>query len=375
MLKKLIGALLLTLTTGLIAEPGVDNNRIVFGQSAVLSGPLAENGVQYMRGIQLYFDQVNKKGGVHGRKLELVSLDDAYNPKKAEENTRQLIEEKQVFALFGYTGTGSTAAALPLAEEQQVPMIAPYTGADSLRAKVSPVLYHLRPGYGEEMRKIVEHQTTLGIRQIAIVYQDDNFGKAGLKGFEAAMQQYGLKPVGVLAVDPAKLAESSAASAAELLKLRPMAVVLATAGKVSSAVIAESVKRGVRPQFVGLSAISAAQLVGDLKNEAAGVIVAQTMPSPWSGKHRIVRQYREALTEQGGEAHYVSLEGYIAARLLVDALRRTGKNPTRSGLLSTLGETRQLDLGDFVIDYSNGRHIGSTHVDLSMIRSNGQFMQ
>ena len=189
------------------------------------------------------------------------------------------------------------------------------------------------------------------------------------------MQQYGLKPVGVLAVDPAKLAESSAASAAELLKLRPMAVVLATAGKVSSAVIAESVKRGVRPQFVGLSAISAAQLVGDLKNEAAGVIVAQTMPSPWSGKHRIVRQYREALTEQGGEAHYVSLEGYIAARLLVDALRRTGKNPTRSGLLSTLGETRQLDLGDFVIDYSNGRHIGSTHVDLSMIRSNGQFMQ
>lgn len=375
MLKKLIGALLLTLTTGLIAEPGVDNNRIVFGQSAVLSGPLAENGVQYMRGIQLYFDQVNKKGGVHGRKLELVSLDDAYNPKKAEENTRQLIEEKQVFALFGYTGTGSTAAALPLAEEQQVPMIAPYTGADSLRAKVSPVLYHLRPGYGEEMRKIVEHQTTLGIRQIAIVYQDDNFGKAGLKGFEAAMQQYGLKPVGVLAVDPAKLAESSAASAAELLKLRPMAVVLATAGKVSSAVIAESVKRGVRPQFVGLSAISAAQLVGDLKNEAAGVIVAQTMPSPWSGKHRIVRQYREALNEQGGEAHYVSLEGYIAARLLVDALRRTGKNPTRSGLLSTLGETRQLDLGDFVIDYSNGRHIGSTHVDLSMIRSNGQFMQ
>lgn len=375
MLKKLIGALLLTLTTGLIAEPGVDNNRIVFGQSAVLSGPLAENGVQYMRGIQLYFDQVNKKGGVHGRKLELVSLDDAYNPKKAEENTRQLIEEKQVFALFGYTGTGSTAAALPLAEEQQVPMIAPYTGADSLRAKVSPVLYHLRPGYGEEMRKIVEHQTTLGIRQIAIVYQDDNFGKAGLKGFEAAMQQYGLKPVGVLAVDPAKLAESSAASAAELLKLRPMAVVLATAGKVSSAVIAESVKRGVRPQFVGLSAISAAQLVGDLKNEAAGVIVAQTMPSPWSGKHRIVRQYREALTEQGGEAHYVSLEGYIAARLLVDALRRTGKNPTRSGLLSTLGETRLLDLGDFVIDYSNGRHIGSTHVDLSMIRSNGQFMQ
>lgn len=375
MLKKLIGALLLTLTTGLIAEPGVDNNRIVFGQSAVLSGPLAENGVQYMRGIQLYFDQVNKKGGVHGRKLELVSLDDAYNPKKAEENTRQLIEEKQVFALFGYTGTGSTAAALPLAEEQQVPMIAPYTGADSLRAKVSPVLYHLRPGYGEEMRKIVEHQTTLGIRQIAIVYQDDNFGKAGLKGFEAAMQQYGLKPVGVLAVDPSKLAESSASSAAELLKLRPMAVVLATAGKVSSAVIAESVKRGVRPQFVGLSAISAAQLVGDLKNEAAGVIVAQTMPSPWSGKHRIVRQYREALTEQGGEAHYVSLEGYIAARLLVDALRRTGKNPTRSGLLSTLGETRQLDLGDFVIDYSNGRHIGSTHVDLSMIRSNGQFMQ
>ena len=375
MIKQLLAPLLLAVSCLASAEPGVENNRILLGQSAVLSGPLAENGVQYMRGIQLYFDQINKKGGVHGRKLELVSLDDTYNPKKAEENTRQLIEEKQVFALFGYTGTGSTAAALPLAEEQQVPLVAPYTGADSLRDKVSPVLYHLRPGYGEEMRKIVEHQTTLGIRQIAIVYQDDNFGKAGLKGFEAAMQQYGLKPAGVYAVDPARLAESTAASAAELQKLRPMAVVLATAGKVSSAVIAESIKRGVRPQFIGLSAVSAAQLVGELKNEAAGVIVAQTMPSPWSGKHRIVRQYREALTEQGGEPHYVSLEGYIAARLMADALRRTGKNPTRSGLLNALGETRQLDLGDFVIDYSNGRHIGSTHVDLSMIRSNGQFMQ
>lgn len=371
-ISLLVGLSLLSTAS---AENGVTGDSIVLGQSVVLSGLLAENGVQYTKGIRLYLDQVNKSGGVNGRKIELLTLDDAYSPQKAEENTRQLIEQKQVFALLGYAGTGSTMASLPLAEKTQTPFIAPYSGSDGLRAKVSPVLFHLRASYGDEMFKIVEHQTTLGVKDIAIVYQDDNFGKAGLKGFEAAMSHFKLKPAAVLAVDPARLDESVAAKVAELGKGRPATVVLATAGKVSSAVIAETLKSGLRPQFIGLSVVSAAQLLNDLKGDTAGIIVAQVVPSPWSSKYRIVRQYREALASKGEEPHYASLEGFVAARVMVEGLRRAGQNPTRSSLLGALDGLRRFDLGDFVVDYGNGRHVGSTFVDLSMIRGNGQFIQ
>lgn len=358
------------------AETGVTNDTILLGQSVVLSGPLAENGLQYTKGIRLYLDQVNRSGGVHGRKIELVTLDDAYNPQKAEENTRQLIDQKQVFALLGYAGTGSAMASLPLAEKSQTPFVAPYSGSDGLRAKVSPMLYHLRAGYGDEMFKIVEHQTTLGVKEIAIAYQDDSFGKAGLKGFEAAMSHFGLKPAAVVAIDPAKLDESSvAAKVAELGKSRPAAVVLATAGKVSSAVISEALKTGIRPQFIGLSVVSASQLLSDLKGDTAGIIVAQVVPSPWSSKYRIVRQYREALGGKADEAHYASLEGYIAARVTVEGLRRAGQKLSRSAFLGALEGVRRFDLGDFVVDFGNGRHVGSNFVDLSMIRGNGQFVQ
>lgn len=374
---KTITALLLGL--GLLgnaqAETGVSDERILLGQSVVLSGPLAENGVQYSKGIRLYLDQVNQKGGINGRKIELVTLDDAYTPARAEENTRQLIEDKQVFALLGYAGTGSTLAALPLAEKSHTPLIAPYTGAESLRGKVSPVLFHLRAGYDDEMRKIVEHQATLGIKDIAIVYQDDNFGKAGLKGFEKAMADFKLKPLATLAVAPGNLAESATASAQTLARLRPASVILATAGKVSTAVIGETIKHGVRPQFIGISAISAAQLVGDLKTDAAGIVIAQVVPSPWSSKYRIVRQYREALGGKPEDAHYASLEGYMAGRVMVEGLRRAGKNLTRSSLISALEGMQHLDLGDFIVDYRNGRHVGSSFIDLSMIRGNGQFVQ
>lgn len=358
------------------AENGITNDNILLGQSVVLSGPQAENGQQYTKGIRLCLDQVNKSGGINGRKIELLTLDDGYNPAKAEENTRQLIEQKQVFALLGYAGTGSAMASLPLAEKSQTPFIAPYSGSDGLRAKVSPVLFHLRAGYSDEMFKIIEHQTTLGVKDIAIVYQDDNFGRAGLKGFEAAMSHFRLKPAAVVAVDPAKLDELSvAARVAELGKSRPATVVLATAGKISSAVVAESLKIDLRPQFIGLSVVSASQLLNDLKGNTAGIIVAQVVPSPWSSKYRIVRQYREALGGKADEAHYASLEGYIAARVMVEGLRRAGRNLTRNALLGALEGMRRFDLGDFIVDYANGKRVGSTFVDLSMIRGSGQFVQ
>ncbi|WP_187775313.1 ABC transporter substrate-binding protein [Oryzomicrobium terrae] len=353
------------------AEPGVGTDTVVIGQSVVLSGPMEENGIQYTRGIRLYLDQVNGKGGVNGRRIQLVTLDDAYDPKRAEENTRKLLQEHQAFALFGYAGTGSTLAALPLAEKAGSPFLAPYSGADVLRSKPSPVLFHLRPSYGNEMNKIVEHLVTLGIQRIALAYQNDNFGKAGQKSFEDAMARFKLKPTAVAAIDPINL--DARATVAALRLTDPAAVVLATAGQGTVAVVREYQKAGNPPQFFGLSVASAALLRRELGGNAAGIVIAQVVPSPWSRGSGVVRQYRDALGN--GEPHHASLEGYIAARVLVEGLRRSGKDLTRGKFIAALENLRQFDLGDYTIDFRPGQHSGSAFIDLSILRGDGQFIQ
>lgn len=359
--------------SALHADPGVSDDSILIGQSAVLSGPFAENGVNYSRGMRLYFEQINAKGGVHGRKVELFTIDDAYDPKRAEENTRKLIDEKQVFALFGYTGTGASLAALPIAEKAAVPFVAPYSGADPLRTKSSPVLFVLRAGYTDEMKKIVEHQVTVGIKNIAVVYQNDGFGKAGLKAFEEAMAKYNLKPAAVAMIDPANF--DAKPPVAILNKAAPAAVVLATAGQGSSAIVREYLKTGSRPQFFGLSVVSAGQLRNELGKDVAGLLIAQVMPSPWSTKYPVVRQYREALAPRGEEPNYAGLEGYVAAKVLVEGLRRSGKAPSRTKLISSLEEMKSWDAGGWTVEFGPNKHNASTFVDLSILRTDGSFLQ
>ena len=373
-LRRLTAASLLLLAAAhapLHAEPGVSPEAVVIGQSVVLSGPMAENGEQYTRGIRLYLDQVNAQGGLFGRRIELATLDDGYDPKRAEDNTRKLLQERQAFALFGYAGTGSTLAALPLAEKAGAPFIAPYSGAEALRTRPNPLLFHLRPGYGREMHKIVEHLVTLGITRIALAYQDDNFGRAGQKSFDEAMARFKLKPVAIAAIDPASLDARPTVTA--LRAADPLAVVLATAGQGTAAVIKEYRKAGTPPQFFGLSVASAALLRRDLGGGAAGIVIAQVVPSPWSRSSGVVRQYRDALGN--AEPHHAALEGYIAARVLVEGLRRAGKDLTRARFVAGLESLRQFDLGDFTVDFRPGQHNGSAFVDLSILRGDGQFIQ
>lgn len=357
------------------AEPGVTAERILLGQSVVLSGPLAENGTQYRKGIDLYLAQLNARGGINGRRVEVVTLDDGYDPKRTEQNTRSLIEDKQVFALFGYSGTGSALAALPIAEQARIPFFAPLSGADALRNARSPVLMTLRASYGDEMGKIVEQQTTLGITKIALAYENDGFGQSTLQGFEAAMAKHNLKPAAIGSIDPANLEASARAAAAEIAKAAPAAVILGTAGKISPAIIREVLKTGIRPQFFGLSVISPAILRQELGADAAGIVISQVVPSPWSPRLPVVRQYREALAAKQEEAHYVSLEGYLAARVLSEALKRAGKEPTRSGFLKAMSELHDFDVGGFVVNYGANRRYGSTYVDLAILLGNGRFVQ
>ncbi len=379
-MKRILWRFLVFVSFGLLcaagagAETGVTPDSILFGQSVVLSGPMAENGVHYTNGIKLYLNQINAKGGVHGRKLHLVTLDDAYNPKRAAENTEKLINEDKVFALFGYAGTGATLATLPLVAKAQIPFIAPYTGADGLR-KPNHWLFLLRASYGDEMFKMVEQLVTVGVKDIAIAYQDDNFGKAGLKSAEDALAKFKLKAV---ALGPINATSFDGKTPAETIaKAKPGAIIMATAGKASIVFIKEYIKTGERPQFFGLSVVSATQLREELGADATGMGIAQVVPSPWSSKYVVVRQYRDALAKakQQQQAHHAGLEGYIAAKVLVEGLKRAGKDLTRAKFVSALETLHNFDLGDFSVDYSTESHIGSSFVDLSIVRSSGQFLQ
>ncbi|MEW5887936.1 MAG: ABC transporter substrate-binding protein [Pseudomonadota bacterium] len=357
------------------AESGVAPTSVLLGQSVVLSGPLAENGIYYTKGISLYLDQVNAKGGVHGRRIELRTLDDAYDPQRTTQNTRKLIEEDRVFALFGYAGTGSTLAAQPLAEKAGVPLVAPYTGADALRARTSPVTFHVRAGYGDEMLKIVEQLVTVGVKDIAVAYQDDNFGQAGLKSAEEALNKFKLQAVARGAIAPPNY--DAAQAARTVAQAKPGAVILATAGKASVSFVREYLKTGERTQFFGLSVVSSAQLVKELGADAAGIAIAQVVPSPWSSKYAVVRQYRQALaaSQDQQEPHHASLEGYIAAKILVEALNRAGRDLTRDKFIAALESMRNYDLGDFTVDFARNKHSGSSYVDLSIVRLSGQIAQ
>jgi len=356
------------------AEIGVNSGNILLGQSVVLSGPMAENGVNYAQGIKLYFDQINAKGGIHGRKVQIKTLDDGYDPKKTAANTQQLIDDDRVFALFGYSGTGSTLAALPIAEKSQVPFIAPLSGADMLRDKTNKVLFVVRAGYRDELTRMVEQLVTTGVKNIAIAYQDDNFGKSMLKTAEEAMAKFQLKATAAGAIDGKTYDAKKAVEA--IAKTRPGAILMGTAGQASVAFIKEYLKTGERPQFFGLSVMSASQLRKELGPDSTGIAIAQIVPSPWSNKFVIVRQYREALGKNGQqEPHHAGLEGWIAAKVLSEGLKRAGKDLTRDKLISALEGMRNVDLGDFIIDYSGEKHAGSAYVDLSIIRSNGQFVQ
>ncbi len=354
------------------AETGVAPSSITLGQSVVLSGPMAENGVYYTQGIKLYFDQVNAKGGIQGRKILIKTLDDGYDPKKTAANTQKLIDEDHVFALFGYAGTGSSLAALPIAEKAQVPFIAPFSGADALRDGGNRMLFVVRAGYRNEMLHMVEQLVTTGVKNIAVAYQDDGFGKSALKAAEEALAKFQLKPSAIGVID-GKTYEAKAA-ADTIAKAHPGAILMGTAGKASVTFIGSYLKTGERPQFFGLSVMSAAQLRKELGPDSTGIVIAQVVPSPWSSKYAVVRQYREALGNKQ-EPHHASIEGWIAARVLAEGIRRAGKDPTRDKLVAALEGMRNIDLGDFLIDFSPGKHTGSSFVDLSILRSNGQFVQ
>ncbi|HUG25827.1 MAG TPA: ABC transporter substrate-binding protein [Albitalea sp.] len=345
---------------------------IVLGQSAAFSGPASALGEQFKRGALLYFDQVNARGGVGGRRIELQSLDDGYEPDRCAENTKKLIDA-DVFALFGYIGTPTSLAALPLATAARVPFVAPFTGAEALRAPFNRHAFHVRASYFDETGEIVKQLTAVGMKRIAVFYQNDSYGKAGLDGVTRALKRLDLEPAGLGTVERNTVDVNAAVKS--ILAEKPDAIVQISAYKSCAAFIRAARKAGFGGTFYNVSFVGTKALADELGAEARGVVVSQVMPYPHASVTPVSGEYLAAGKAAAGDkfdANYSSIEGYVGAKTIVEGLRRAGSNATRDGLIAGLESLRELNLGGFFVDFSGQKHTGSKFVDLTILTADGK---
>jgi ABC-type branched-subunit amino acid transport system substrate-binding protein len=346
------------------------DRRIVLGQSAAFSGPAAQLGIQMNRGARLYFDAINAAGGVNGATIELRTLDDQYEPDKCKANTEALIKD-DVFALFGYVGTPTSLAALPLVNQAKIPFFGPFTGAEALRDPFSRYVFHVRASYFDETAAIVKQLTTLGLKKVAVFRQNDSYGQAGLDGVVRALKAYQLEPVAVGLVERNTVAVSSAVQA--IMASKPDAIVQISAYKSCAAFVREARKAGFGGTFYNVSFVGTQALSEELGPDARGVAVSQVMPFPFTPKSPVAREYLGAVQRAGADykANYSSIEGYVAAKAFAEGLRRAGKGATREMLIAGLESMQSVDLGGFVVNYNAKRHVASQYVDLTMLTEFG----
>lgn len=352
------------------AAEGVSADRIVFGQAAVFEGPASALGLGMRDGIKAAFAEVNAKGGVKGRKLELIAEDDGYEPNKSIEATRKLIAQ-DVFALIGPVGTPTSMAAHPLAAEAKLPFIGPFTGAEGLRTPYQPHIVNVRASYFQETEVMVERLTKdLGHDKIAILYQDDAFGRAGLAGTQRALEKRQMKLVAEGTFERNTTAVRGALL--EIRKAAPQAVIMIGPYKPCAEFIKLSRQLKFAPTFVNISFVGSEPLAKELGDAGEGVVVTQVVPFPADTSVPVVADFHKAIKAAGGEPGFISLEGYLVGRTVIAALAKIDGTPTRAALLQQL--TRgEFDLGGFRLAFGPNDNQGSDDVFLTVIGKDGKF--
>jgi branched-chain amino acid transport system substrate-binding protein len=369
-----VGLLAALASTAARAEDGVSADTVMFGQAAVLGGPASALGLGMQAGIQAAFDEINRKGGVHGRKLTLVSRDDGYEPDRAITETKKLIEQDKVFALIGPVGTPTSAAAQPIATAAKVPFIGPFTGAGFLRNTKFENVVNVRASYDAETEAWIRHLTEdLKIKKIAIFYQDDAFGRSGLAGVKKAMEKRGM----ALSAE-ATYERNTVAVKTGLLTLKrddAEAVVIVGAYKPVAEFIKLARKVDFNPVFVNISFVGAVALAKELGQDGKGVIVSQVVPFPWDTSLKVVADYQAAIKARDAKAEpdFVSLEGYLAGRLAIAALDKAGKDPTREGLLKAIRDTGKFDISGLAMTFGANDNEGLDQVFMTVIQPDGTF--
>ncbi len=325
------------------------------------------------QGILAAFDAANRAGGILGRKLELKSLDDGYEPEKTVEATKRILDEDKVFALVGAVGTPTSKAGQPIATAEKVPFIGPFTGAEFLRNPYNRYVVNIRSSYFQETEAWIDHLVKdLAISRIAILYQDDAFGLAGLEGVQRAMAK---RNMSLVAEGTFKRNTTAVKSALlDIMKARPEAVVTVAPYKP----VAEFIKlaRQVKMQavFVAISFVGPDSLAQELADQGTGVIVTQVVPFPWDATLPVVKSYQSALTavDRNAEPGFVSLEGYLAGRLVVEALKRIKGEPTREALLDAIAAA-PFDFGGVTLSFAPMKNQGSDRVFFTILQADGTF--
>ena len=359
---------------GTSATPGVSEDRVLFGQSAAFRGPAGELGKSMQAGILAAFKEINDQGGVHGRRLELRSLNDSYEPDSAIANTRQLIKEG-IFALIGAVGTPTSRAVVPVTKEHHIPYIAPMTGAEYLRDSAHRTVINLRASYYQETEEMVQRLITdLEIKRIAILYQDDSFGRAGLRGVLRALEIRKIFPIGT-----GVFSRNTVAVKTSLLDLReaePEAVIIIGPYRPTATFIKWARRLDMNPVFMTLSFVGSNALAKELGADGTGVLVTQVVPFPTGDTMPVSALYRAALKAYDPSAvpGFISFEGYLAGRLAIYALQHCGKQVTRDCIHSALRSGDDIDLDGFAVRFGKHDNQGSDRVFLTAIGPDGQYM-
>lgn len=354
------------------ADRGVSASEIRLGASVVLSGPLGPQTADFGEGSRLYFDAVNAAGGVHGRKIVYTTLDDGFDVKRAVDNTRKLIDEQGVFIIYNSTGTAQTAAILPLAEESRTVIFGPVTGATAFRQKVSPYLFHVRASYADEARRIVSHLQETSVSRVAVVYQDDGLGKTLLTELQQAAAVAKISINVEVKLDPKATDYPGAAAAIE--RAQPQVVLLGIAGSTLTDFIKATLQTSLRPTFYGFSIANVDLIRRDLKEQGRGIVLAQIMPPLRNTTIPVVAEYHRTLRAKNPSAvpSAFQLEGFIHAKLLVEGLRRAGRNLSTASFIKAMEDAGEINFGRFAARYSPSSHNGSSYVELAIVDASGQ---
>lgn len=350
------------------------SGEILIGASLPLSGSNAEAGQETLAVAQAAFDAANAAGGIQGRRLRLIALDDGFEPQRAVDNVRQL-NERGITALFNCWGTASCNAVQPLTQTLRLPLVTGIAGAGPMHASPGRYVFNLRPTTDEEIARMIEQMLTIGQNRIAVVHQDDAFGEAGLAAARRVLDHQGVRPV--VTVTLARDGSNAAAVLDALRQATPHSAVVVAASAPTSLLIRQARHAGLAMPFYNLAAQAHRKFVRDLGDQTSGVIFTTLVPHPWNAGVPIVRDYHQALKQTGRqpELSYLGLEVYINARLLIEGLRKAGASVTRESLVQALEAMGERQFGPLTVQYGPGDRRGSSYVGLSMISRAGGFIQ
>ena len=369
---RLIAAAIALAAAPVMAQ-GVTDTQVVLGQSVALTGPAQQLGIDMQTGAKLYFDAINAQGGVAGRRIVLKTLDDGYEPTRAAENTKKLIHEERVFALFGYVGTPTSQASLPIFTEAKVPFVGAFTGAELLRSPLNRYIFNVRASYWDETEAIVQHLTAMSVDRIAVFYQNDAYGQAGLTGVERALKKRNLQMVGKATVERNTVDVKAAVKS--IIDANPQAVIMISAYKSCAAFIKDMKAARANPSFWNVSFVGSKALAKELDREGRGVQISQVVPFPWDSTVPVVKEYRRLADAAKVEPGFGTLEGYIAAKVMAEGLRRAGRKLDRESFIRAMESMGDIDFGGFRINYGPESHNGSRFVDLTIISKDQKFVR